>query len=146
MQKAEFALCLFWSMVYTIKDFVHSKNKMIILQILGIIVLLAAVLFLIAWRIRAKRNLERSLNMIFLEVTVPIKDSKEDRERESEQYSSGKSFKEVNDVMTHLYEALHSIYNSDYVNIITGQDFFSCEYVILDGLLRFYIVIPINLR
>ncbi len=119
---------------------------MIILQIFGIIVLLVAVLFLIAWKIRAKKNFERSLNMIFLEISIPIKDSKEDKEKENEQYSSGKSFKEVNDVMTHLFEALHSIHSGDYVNLITGQDFFSCEYVVLDGLLRFYMVVPRNLK
>jgi hypothetical protein len=119
---------------------------MIILEILGIIGLAALGFFLIAWKIRSAKNLERSLNMIFLEISVPIKDSKEDRERESEQYSSGKSFKEVNDVMTHLYEALHSIYSSDYINLITGQDFFYCEYVILNGLLKFFVVIPRHLR
>jgi len=119
---------------------------MIVLEILGIIVVLAAVIFLILWRIRYLKNLERSLEMIFLQVSVPIKDSKEDRERESEQYSSGKSFKEVNDVMTHLFEALHSIYNSDFINLITGQDFFSCEYVVLEGLLRFFVVVPRKLK
>lgn len=84
--------------------------------------------------------------MVFLQISVPIKDSKEDRERESEQYSSGKTFKEVNDVMTHLFEALHSIYESDYINKLIGQNFFSCEYVVLEGLLRFYVVVPRKLR
>ena len=84
--------------------------------------------------------------MVFLRISVPIRDSKEDRERESEQFSSGKSHKEVNDVMTHFFEAIHSVYNSDYVNIITGQDFFSCEYVILNGELQFFLVMPRNLK
>lgn len=119
---------------------------MIFLQILGTVVGVTLIMLLIFWRIRARKNLERSLNMIFLQVSVPLKDSKEDRERESEQYSSGKSFKEVSDVMTHLYEALHAIYCSDFKNKITGQDFFSCEYVILDGLLRFFLVVPRNLK
>ncbi|MBN2087458.1 type IV secretion system DNA-binding domain-containing protein [Candidatus Peregrinibacteria bacterium] len=84
--------------------------------------------------------------MVFLRVAVPIRDSKEDRERESEQYSSGKSHKEVNDVMTHLFEAIHSVYSSDFVKKITGQDFFSCEYVVLNGELQFFIVMPRNLK
>jgi len=84
--------------------------------------------------------------MVFLKISVPIRDSKEDREMESEQYSSGKSHKEVNDVMTHLVEALHSVYCSDYIRIITGQDFFSLEYVILDGELNFFVVCPRNLK
>lgn len=115
---------------------------MIFLEIFGIIGFTALALFLIAWRIRYKRNFERSLNMVFLQISVPIKDSKEDRERESEQFSSGKTHKEVSDVMTHLFEALHSTYESDYINKLIGQDFFSCEYVILDGLLRFFMVVP----
>lgn len=119
---------------------------MLFLQVLGITAVILAILFLFFWRIRARRNLERSLNMVFLQVSVPIKDSKEDRERESEQYSSGKSFKEVNDVMTHLFESLHSIYSSDLKNKIIGQDFFSCEYVILDGLLRFFVVVPRHVK
>ncbi len=119
---------------------------MIFLQILGIVAFVLVIGFLIAWRIRAHKNLERSLNMVFLQVSVPIKDSKEDRERESEQYSSGKTFKEVNDVMTHLFESLHAIYESDYINLVTGQDFFSCEYVVLDGLLRFFVVVPRKLK
>ncbi|MBN2096644.1 type IV secretion system DNA-binding domain-containing protein [Candidatus Peregrinibacteria bacterium] len=119
---------------------------MVFLQILAIVAVVLVVGFVLAWRIRAHRNLERSLNMIFLRVSVPIRDSKEDRERESEQFSSGKSFKEVNDVMTHLFEALHSVYESDWINKLTGQDFFSCEYVILDGLLRFFVVVPRNLK
>lgn len=119
---------------------------MIFLKIIGFIIFIGIVAFLIAWYIRVQQNLNRSLNMVFLRVSVPIKDSKEDRERENESYSSGKSFKEVNDVMTHLYEALHSIHSSDYIRILTGQDFFSFEYVILDGLLQFFVVVPSGLR
>jgi len=118
----------------------------VFLQILGIGVAVVLVLILIWWYIRKKQNLERSLSMVFLRVTVPIKDSKEDRERESEQYSSGKSFKEVADVMTHFFEAIHSIHSGDYIRKITGQDFFSCEYVILDGELQFFIVVPGHLK
>jgi hypothetical protein len=118
----------------------------IFLQILGIAIIIALFLLLIWWYIRKKRNLERSLNMVFLKISVPIRDSKEDRERETEQFSSGKTHKEVNDVMTHFFEAIHSVYSSDYVRIITGQDFFSCEYVILDGELQFFLVCPRNLK
>ncbi|MFH0821098.1 MAG: DUF87 domain-containing protein, partial [Candidatus Peregrinibacteria bacterium] len=112
-----------------------------------IIVGVFVVAFLLSWwRIRVHKNLERSLSMAFLKVSVPIKDSKEDRERESEQYSTGKTFKETTDVMTHLFEAIHSIYRDDYKYIITGQDFLSCEYVILDGQLQFFFVVPRHLK
>ena len=93
---------------------------MIFLQILGIIIVLGLIVFLVIWRIRSKGNLKRSLNMVFLRVTVPIKDSKEERERESEEYATGKSQKDVNDVMTHFFEAIHTIYNGYAIHIIKG--------------------------
>jgi Type IV secretion-system coupling protein DNA-binding domain len=114
-----------------------------LLEIIAIWIVIAAVFL---WRVRARKNLERSLNMVFLQVSVPIKDSKEDRERDSEQFSSGKSFKDTLEVMTLLFESLHSIYSGDLVNKFTGQDFFSCEYVVLNGLMRFFIVVPRHLQ
>ena len=84
--------------------------------------------------------------MIFLRVSVPLKDSKEDRERDNEQYSSGKSFKEVNDVMAHFFDTLNTLYSTNYSNKITGQDFFSCEYVLLEGQLQFFVVVPSHLK
>ena len=116
------------------------------LQIVAIIALWILIIAVLIWRIRARKNLERSLNMVFLQISVPIKDSKEDRERDSEQFSTGKTFKDTLDVMTLLYESLHSIYSSDFVNKITGQDFFSCEYVVLNGLMRFFMVVPRHLQ
>ncbi len=111
----------------------------------------AALLFLfIGWRViktlRNRRDHERSLSMVFLQVSIPIKDSKEERERESEQYSSGKSFKEVTDVMTHLFEALHSVYSTDFSAFFTDQDFFSCELALIEGELRFFMVVPSYLK
>ena len=119
---------------------------MIFLKILGIIIVLGLIVFLVVWRIRAKSDLNRSLNMVFLRISVPIKDSKEDRERESEQYSSGKSQKEVNDVMTHFFEAIHTIHSGYAMNFLTGEDFFSCEYVILEGQMQFFLVMPSYLK
>jgi hypothetical protein len=118
----------------------------IFLQILGIVVVLALIALGIVWWIRRKANLNRSLNMVFLRISVPIKDSKEEREKESEQYSSGKSQKEVNDVMTHFFEALHTIYDGYMINLLKGEDFFSCEYVLLEGQLQFFVVMPQHLK
>lgn len=119
---------------------------MVFLKILGIIITLALIAFLAVWRVRRKANLNRSLNMVFLRVTMPIKDSKDDRERDSEQYSSGKSQKEVNDVMTHFFEAIHTIYDGYMINKLKGEDFFSCEYVLLDGQMQFFLVMPSHLK
>lgn len=119
---------------------------MIFLQVLSIIIVLGFIMFLAVWRIRAKSDMNRSLNMVFLKVSVPIKDSKEDRERESEAFGSGKSQKEVNDVMTHFFEAIHTIYSGYAVNFLTGEDFFSCEYVVLEGQMQFFLVMPSHLK
>jgi len=116
------------------------------LQIFAIIVVWILIIAVLLWRIRARKNLERSLNMVFLQISVPIKDSKEDRERDSEQFSGGKSIKDVLEVMTLLYESLHSIYSGDFTSKITGQDFFSCEYVVLNGQMRFFMVVPRHLQ
>lgn len=122
------------------------NRKVIFLQILGIIIFLGLIVFLVIWRIRSKSNLNRSLNMVFLRVTVPIKDSKEDREQESEMFATGKSQKETNDVMTHFYEAIHTIYAGYAINLLKGEDFFSCEYVILEGEMQFFLVMPSHLK
>lgn len=119
---------------------------MSILQTLGIIGGAALLFSLLWWRVRARENLERSLSMVFLKISIPIRDSKEDRERETEQFSSGKTFKETTDWMTHLFESLHSIYQGDYKYIITGQDFFSVEYALLNGQLNFFFVVPGHLK
>ncbi len=119
---------------------------MIFLRVLGIIVILGLITFLVIWHLRAKNNLRRSLNMVFLRITVPIKDSKEDREQESEMFATGKSQKETNDVMTHFYEAIHTIYSGYAINLLKGEDFFSCEYVILEGEMQFFIVMPSHLK
>ncbi|MBI5411596.1 type IV secretion system DNA-binding domain-containing protein [Candidatus Peregrinibacteria bacterium] len=114
---------------------------MLISILIAVGVAVAFFLFL-WWRIRIAKNLHRSLSMVFLKVMIPIKDSKDDKEKDNEMFSTGRTFKEVTDTMTHFFEALHGAYKDDYKYLIFGQDFFSCEYVILDGLLHFYLVIP----
>ena len=117
-----------------------------LVQILGIIGIAVVVIAFALWRLRVRKNLERSLNMVFLQINIPIKDSKEDRERDSEQFSTGKTFKDTLDVMTLLFESLHSIYSGDIATKFLGQDFFACEYVVLNGLMRVFLVVPQYLR
>lgn len=118
---------------------------MIFLQLLAIILVLSAIFYSIVYYIGSKADLQRSLNMVFLRVTVPIKDSKDERERESEQYS-GKGQKEANDVMSHFFEAIHAIYDGHLVNFFTREDFFSCEYAVLEAQMQFFVVMPSKLK
>lgn len=110
----------------------------IILSILGVLALAG----LLWYTIRQRENRMRSLNMVFLKVLIPKKESKEDRERESEALSAQKDFKEVIGTMMHLFEALHAIHESDLTQLIKGQDFFSLEYAVFDNQIFFYVVIP----
>jgi hypothetical protein len=111
------------------------------LVILGFV---AAVL-LILRLVRYYANVNRSLNMVFLDVRVPKNESKEDREIEGEKYSSSKDFKEVVGVMSHFYETLHSLYTERWYRVLKSQEFFSFEYAVIDGDVHFYIVSPRNL-
>jgi hypothetical protein len=103
-------------------------------------VLGGAWLLLALMRFIADRRREEEL--VFLQILVPKKESKEDREKESEQFSSGKDFREVLGVVDHLYQSLHSIFNSTLSRHVRGQDFFSLEYAALAGEILFFVVAP----
>jgi hypothetical protein len=85
---------------------------------------------------------KRSYRMVFLRVAIPKKDSKEDRDRESEALSASKDFKEVLGVMTQFYEALYAVYSGSRKAKWHGQQAISLEYAVLDGQIFFYIVVP----
>ncbi len=106
---------------------------------------MAAVVLLVIKLFRYQANISRSLNMVFLDVRVSKKESKEDREIEGEKYSATKDFKEIVGVMTHFYEALHSLYIERWYRVFKSQEFFSFEYAVLDGMVHFFIVCPRNL-
>jgi len=109
------------------------------LGIIGLIGLFAGMVKYIRYRM----NLERSFNMVFLEIKVPKKESKEDREVEGEQFSNQRDFKEINcGIMMQFYEALHSVYENRIEHFFMGQDFLSFEYAVYDGLVHFFIVCP----
>lgn len=103
------------------------------------------VIFVIFY-IRYKSNLNRSFNMVFLDIRVPKKESKEDREIEGEEYSTQKDFKEIcGGVMTQFLTTLQSLYTKEWYKIYTSQDFLSFEYAVIEGLVHFFIVCPRDL-
>jgi len=113
----------------------------VILVLAGLGLLAFLIVMLIRWRF----NLGRSYNMVFLKIRTPKKESKEDREKERDQFSSGKDFKEVSAIMKQFYEALYGVYNVKFIDFLKGQDFLSFEYVVQDGLIDFYCVVPAKL-
>lgn len=106
-------------------------------------VLYACFAFLL-FSIRSASNKNRSMNMVFLKVVVPKKESKEDMERD--QSSGAKDFKEVVGVASHLFEALHSIYTKRLKRFFIGQDFFSLEYAVTENQIHFFAVVPNELK
>ncbi|MCX6734924.1 MAG: type IV secretion system DNA-binding domain-containing protein [Candidatus Peregrinibacteria bacterium] len=115
---------------------------LVTLLIIGVSALVAA----IVTYVRYKKNLERSFNMVFLDIRVPKKESKDDREVEGEQYSTQKDFKEIAcGIMTQFFEALHAIYIKEWYNVFTAQEFLSFEYAVLDSQVHFFIVCPRDL-
>ena len=47
--------------------------------------------------------------------------------------------------MSHFYETLHSVYRGRWFRIFKAQEFFSFEYAVIDGMVKFFIVCPRSL-
>ncbi|MBU1992782.1 MAG: type IV secretory system conjugative DNA transfer family protein [Patescibacteria group bacterium] len=114
---------------------------LIILGVAGAIALLALLVIFI----RNRMNAYRMMNMVFLRVMIPRRESKEESEKERDQYSSQKDFKEITGVATQFFEALHGMYHKEVAYFFLGQDFISFEYAVIDGLVNFFIVVPRHL-
>src|SRR3989338_968925 len=111
------------------------------LLILGAAAFPAAILFC-----RRIADRARSRSLVFLQVLMPKKESKEDKERMSEEFSSGKTFKDVVGVMDHLFQSFYGMYEYRKLHrFIAGQPFFSVEFAALEGEILFYVVIPRSL-
>ncbi|MDA1292488.1 MAG: type IV secretion system DNA-binding domain-containing protein [bacterium] len=98
--------------------------------------------FLGLWMCRRNADRRRGEAMVFLQIIVPKKESKEDKESTSEQFSSGQDFKEVIGVMDHLYQSLYGIFNSRISRYWQGQNYLSLEYAALGGEILFFVVCP----
>ncbi len=94
------------------------------------------------WLCRKYHDTKREEEMVFLQILVPKKESKEDKETSSEQFSTGQDFKEVVGVMDHFYQSLYGLYNSRISRFFFGQTFLSLEYAALGGEILFFIVSP----
>lgn len=110
-------------------------------------VILGALLFfvLVFYWIRQRANQKRELDMAFLKILIPKKESKEDREKESGNYAGEKDFKEMVGVMSQFYEGIHAIFEEDLKYRILGQDFFSLEYAVFNNQIFLYLVLPRHL-
>ncbi|MBI3816460.1 type IV secretion system DNA-binding domain-containing protein [Candidatus Peregrinibacteria bacterium] len=104
------------------------------------LLLLCVLTYLILAAMRWWHDLKREEELVFLQLLVPKKESKEDKEMESEQFSATKDFKEVLGIMDHLFQSLSSLYSSRWRRFVYGQPFFSVEYAALAGEILFFVV------
>src|SRR3989338_2734315 len=94
------------------------------------------------WILRMLSDWKRERELVFLQVLIPKKESKEDKEQEAEQFSTGKDFREVLGVGDHLFQSLHGIFNHRISRFWRGQPFFSMEFAALAGEILSFIVCP----
>jgi hypothetical protein len=80
--------------------------------------------FIVLKILRKKADYKRTLNLTFLKVTLPKKDSDLDEKKETT-----KDFKEMVALMEQLYSSLKSIYSRKILKQILGQDLLSFEYI-----------------
>jgi len=106
------------------------------------LILAGVIIHLLLWMSRRWHERRMEQDLVFLQLLVPKKESKEDKEVESEQFSTGKDFKEVLGVMEHLFEALHGIYVTRIERLWRGHPFISVEYAALGGEILLYMVCP----
>jgi hypothetical protein len=91
---------------------------------------------------RRREDRKREKQLVFLQILMPKKEGKEDKEQESEQFSTGKDFKEVLGVMDHLYQTLGSLAENSIERHWKGSPFFSVEYAALAGEILIFLVAP----
>lgn len=109
-------------------------------------VLIALVILFVAWFfvlkiLRKKEDFKRTLNLTFLQVTMPKKDSQLD-----EKEDTAKDFKEMVSLMEQLYSSLKSIYSRKILKKILWQDILSFEYVAHEWNIYFFLVVPKNYK
>lgn len=90
---------------------------------------------------RKKEDYKRTLNLTFLQITMPKKDSQND-----EKNDTAKDFKEMVSVMEQLYSSLKSIHSRKIIKKILGQDFLSFEYIADKWNIYFFLVVPKNYK
>ncbi len=110
------------------------------LSLLGVALSAIAAFYALAAVIRWRADQKREEDLVFLQLLVPKKETREEKEADSDQF--GKDYKEVIGVMDHLYQSLHGLYKGSMKRRWTGQDFFSLEYAALADEILFFVVCP----
>jgi len=110
-----------------------------IFEILTLILFLWIITFWAVFFLRRKNDYKRTLNLVFLRITLPKKNSDLDEKKETT-----KDFKEMVALMEQLLSSLKSIYSHKIIKKLLGQDLISFEYVAHNQEIYFYVVCPKN--
>ncbi|MEQ1849712.1 MAG: type IV secretion system DNA-binding domain-containing protein [Candidatus Peribacteraceae bacterium] len=113
-----------------------------LLTVLGITVLSLGSVLGLFFLMRLMADREREQTLVFLQILMPKKESKDDKETDSEQFSSGKDFKEVIGVMDHLFQNLSSLRIGGFKRWWKGSHSFSLEFAALAGEILTFVVAP----
>jgi len=92
--------------------------------LLSILIATIIAFFILLKILRKKEDYKRTLNLTFLKVTLPKKDSDLDEKKETT-----KDFKEMIGLMEQLFSSLKSVYSRKILKKILGQDLLSFEYI-----------------
>jgi len=103
----------------------------------SVAIVLFIVFYIIFFFLKKREHFKRALNLTFLIVTLPKKESDLDEKKETT-----KDFKEMVGLMEQLLSSLKSIYSNKILTKLLWQDIISFEYIAHEDELFFYVVIP----
>ena len=112
---------------------------LIIALIAAGVILTSVLLYVFLFTLKDRR---RAMELVFLQILIPKKDNKEDREKEGEQFGTGKEFTKIVGVMTQLFSSMHAIRDNKWRNKIFYSDYFTAEYSVMDGQIYFHMGVP----
>lgn len=93
--------------------------------------------------LRKKSDFARSVNFVFLQVSIPKKESKDDIEKERDQAGE---LRKSTGVAEHFFQTLYGIFSGGFRNKIFNEDFLSFEYVATKGEIKFFLGCPRSLK
>lgn len=112
-------------------------NGSIVLAALMYLLLFAGVVWLLYILLSIRKDRNRALDLVFLEVRIPKKDGKEEKD-EGEQFGSSKDYVKIIGVMSQLFTSINALREKQ----IFGSEFFTCEYSVINGEIYFHIGVP----
>ena len=110
-------------------------------ETLSILIFIWLIFYCILWFIKKREYYKRTLNTVFLRVTLPKKDSDLDTKKETT-----KDFKEMIGLMEQLLASLKSIHSHKIMKRILGQDTMSFEYIAHEHEIYFYVTCARNYK